>query len=175
MKNKLLVLSLCVGLFCGCGYTTKGFMYNEDRIVIKPIVNKVDITFEGRRNSDYTVYPVLLEKRLTNTVISKFNINGGLKVVSFEEGALRLSGEITNYQKESLRYTDSKGIEEQRLRLFVNMKLIDAKDKVLKDKEIVGETSYFLSGANSETEESAQTDLIDDTARRILEAVVEEW
>ncbi|MBU1121506.1 MAG: LPS assembly lipoprotein LptE [Candidatus Omnitrophota bacterium] len=180
MKNKKLII-LIYGLWTmvyglsGCGYSTKGFVYKEDRIMIKPVVNKVDITSESRRNSNYTVSPVLLEKRLTNTIVNKFNVFGYLKVVSVEENALVLSCNITEYQKETLRYTDSKDVQEQRLRLVVMTKLIDSDGEVIKEKQVIGETSYYLSGAQQTTEENAQTDIIDDTARRILEAVVEEW
>ena len=55
------------------------------------------------------------------------------------------------------------------------MKLINYKDEVIKEKDVVGETSYFLSGLNSISESSAQDKLIDDTTRRIVEAVIEEW
>ncbi|UCD15889.1 MAG: hypothetical protein JSV34_02245 [Candidatus Omnitrophota bacterium] len=180
MKNRIFVILLYSLWFMvyglsGCGYSTKGFVYKEDRIVIKPVINKVDITSESRRNSNYTVSPILLEKRLTNTIVNKFNVFGYLKVVSSEKDALVLSCKITNYQKESLRYTDSKNVQEQRLRLMVDMKLVDSQGEVLKEKQVVGETSYYLSGTHQTTEESAQTDLIDDAARRILEAVVEEW
>jgi hypothetical protein len=47
---------------------------------------------------------------------------------------------------------------------------------VLKEKDIIGEMeSYFLSGPNSISESAAQDKLVDDAARRIMEAVVEEW
>jgi len=45
----------------------------------------------------------------------------------------------------------------------------------VKEKEVVGETTFFLTGASQKTETAAQVDLVDDTARRITEAVVEDW
>lgn len=155
----------------GCGYTTTGFKYKESKVFIIPVKNKIDITSEARKNSDYVTFPLLLEKRLTNKIVNKFNVDGHLKVVSAPERALTISCEITKYQKEALRYTNDKSVQEQRLRLYIHMKLIDSKDEILKEKEIAGETSYYLSGS----EESAQDDLIDDAARRVLEAVIEEW
>lgn len=174
MKLKKLSIIILI-LFCGCGYTTRGFVYSSNKIYITPIVNKIKITNDYKRYTTFSSYPVLLETRLTNTLINKFNIDGHLKVVSTEIDALKLSGEITEYTKEVMRYTGSEDIQEQRLRLHVVMKLINPEGGVLKEKEVVGETSFFLTGPNSKSESQAQNDLINDTSRRILEAVVEEW
>lgn len=159
----------------GCGYTTRGFFYNEKKIFIPPIKNNMDITSEERRNSNYTTYPVLLEKQLTNYLIDRFNTDGYLKVVKEKEGALKLSCSIAGYEKDTVRRTDTDSVEEQRLRLFVNMELKDSQGEILKNKTVVGETSYYLSGSRQKSEESARLDLIEDTARRITEVVIEEW
>lgn len=169
------ILILVFILLCGCGYTTRGFVYSSNKIFISPAVNKISITSEDRRYSTFTVYPVLLEQRLTNKIINKFNIDGHLKVVSKEEGALKLNSEITEYTKEVMRYSDSESVKEQRLRLHVKMKLLNQDGSVIKEREIVGETSFFLTGPSSISEATAQENLIDDTSRRILEVVVEEW
>ena len=158
-----------------CGYTTRAFIYKEDKIFIKPVINKIDITQEGRRYSNYRTYPILLEKRLTNALINKFNVYGNLKVSNKKEDALLLTCSITNYDKEALRYSDYDNITEQRLRLTVNIKLFDSSGNLLKEKDIIGEASFFLEGPNKKTESLAWEDLIDDTARRIFEAIVEEW
>jgi len=159
----------------GCGYTTRGCFYDDERIVIKPVVNKISITSEDRKYSKYTSFPILIENKLTNELVSKFNIDGYLKVVSKGPEAMELSCDVYDYDKEALRYDDDDDVEEQRLRLYVRMKLVSSEGKTLKAKTVVGESSYYLSGPNQESESSAQVDLIDDTARRILEAVVEEW
>jgi outer membrane lipopolysaccharide assembly protein LptE/RlpB len=168
----LFALSLVLG---GCGYTTRGFSYKENKIFVMPVVNKIRVAFEGRKYSGYRTFPVLLEKKLTNELVSKFNIDGHLKVVNQKDNSLSLSCVIKDYQKEPLRYTDSDNVEEHRLRLFVRMILKDSTDNILIDKDVVGETTFFLSGPNRESEESAQVELINDTARRILEAVIERW
>ncbi len=159
----------------GCGYTTRGFVYDGNTLIIEPAVSKIDITSESRRYSNYTSFPILIENRLTNELVNRFNIDGGLKVVNTDPKALKLSCEVYEYNKATLRYTDSDDVKEQRLRLYVRMKLVDSEGEDLKVKTIIGETEYFLSGANSKSETAAQIDLIEDTARRILEAVVEEW
>jgi hypothetical protein len=174
MKKFIFILLLFV-FISGCGYTTRGFVYKESKIHIPAVVNQINITSEDRRYAGYRSYPILLEKILTNVLINKFNIDGHLKVVKSEEGALKLSCAINDYQREALRYTDSEDIKEQRLRLSVHIKLTDSSGQTLKEKDVVGETSFFLVGTNRKTESAAQQDLVDDTARRILEAVIEEW
>jgi len=160
---------------CGCGYTTRGFVYSSSKIYITPTLNKINITSESQRYSTYTSYPRLIENRFTNELINKFNIDGHLKVVSVEGDALKLSSEVTQYTREALRYTGTEDVNEQRLRLYVLIKLTDSDGKEIKRREIVGETSFFLSGPNATSESQAQEALIIDTARRVLEAVIEEW
>ncbi len=173
LVKKLLLIFLLITT--GCGYSTKGYKYQENKIRINPVVNAIDITSEGRKYSGYTAYPVLIEDRLTNRLVSEFNIQSNLAVVSKPEQALRLECKVIDYKRNTLRYTDSDDPEEQRLRLRVKMKLFDAEGNLLQDKHITGQTSFFLTGSNSKSEVAAQVDLIDDTARRITEAVVEAW
>jgi outer membrane lipopolysaccharide assembly protein LptE/RlpB len=168
----LLVFLLMVG---GCGYSTKGYKYKEDSIRIKPVVNKINITSEDRKYSGHTVYPRLIEDRLTNRLVSEFNIQSNLDVVSESRNALELECQLTEYRRQTLRYTDSDDPEEQRLRLKVKMKLVNSAGEVLQKNNIVGQASFFLTGPNSKSEVAAQNDLIEDTARRITEAVVEAW
>jgi len=172
--KKSLILSLFF-LIIGCGYSTRGVIYDESSIIIVPATNKIDITSESRKYSGYFSFPALIENKLTNELTNKFNIDGNLKVVSQDPQALKLECEVTDYKKETLRYTDSDEVKEQRLRLYVNIKLTDPQGEVLRHQQVMGETDYFLTGSGSRSESAAQTDLIDDTARRILEAVVEAW
>jgi outer membrane lipopolysaccharide assembly protein LptE/RlpB len=169
------LLLVCLIALAGCGYSTKGYKYKENKIRITPVVNKINITSESRKYSGYTAYPKLIEDRLTNRLVSEFNIQSNLNVVSKPEGALKLECQVTDYKRQTLRYTDSDDPEEQRLRLHVKMKLISSEGEILQEKNVVGQTSFFLTGPNSKSEVAAQAELIDDTARRITEAVVETW
>jgi len=169
---KLLVLFVFF-LSSGCGYVTKGSIYAGHKLIIKPAVNKIDVTSISEETSGYVNFPILIENKLTNEIVSRFNTDGQLKVVSQDPSALILSCTVNNYSKQTLRYEeDNDGeVREQRLRLNVHIRLISADDKVLIEQDIVGETEYFVSGS----ETSAQTDLVEDTARRISEAVLEQW
>ncbi len=169
---------LLIFILVGCGYTTSGFVsvYEEDSIIIEPAVNDIDITSETRKFAGYTTFPILIENKLTNEIINKFNIDGHFKVVSQGPNALRLSCVVTDYTKETLRYEEEDDdVEEQRLRLYTQVKLLSSSGEILKHEQVVGETTYFLTGAQSKSETSAQIDLVDDTARRISEAVIEAW
>ncbi len=172
--SRILVI-LAVVLASGCGYTTTGTNYVEKSICIKPIVNGIKIATEGRKYANYQSYPRLIENILNSVVIEHFNSDGRLKVVNHEEGALVLSGTITGYSKDALRYSDNNDIRQQRLRLDVKIKLVDSKGQVVKERDVTGETTFFLTGAGQRSEADAQADLVEDTARRISEVVVEEW
>jgi outer membrane lipopolysaccharide assembly protein LptE/RlpB len=173
MKKSLILCALI--LIAGCGYTTRGFVHDGSSIIVDPVINKIDITSENRRYSTYTSFPILIENRFTSLLVQKFNIDGGLKVVSQGQGALRITCTVNDYTKNTLRYTDGDDVREQRLRLHTDIMLFDADGEAIKTKRVIGEADYFLSGPNQKSEEAAQQDLIDDTARRIVEAVVEDW
>lgn len=173
---KSIVLGLLFMIYLtGCGYTTKGFAYKEDKIQIVPIVASVEITDEDRRMSGGSDFPVLLEKKLTNAVVAKFNIEGHLRVVKDPQNALRLACVVKDYAKETLRYDEIDDVSEQRLLLKAEVKLKDSFGESLFEKEVIGEATYFLSGPRAKSETQAQEDLIDDTSRKILEAVTDEW
>ena len=173
MKKALLFLYLVSIL--GCGYTTRGFQYEGDSIIIEPVVNKINITNETRKYSNYKSYPILIENKLTNELVNKFNNDGGLKVTSVDPQALVLTCLVVDYDKDSLSYDDDDGIEEQRLRLKVKVTLANPDGELLIVRTVTGESTYYLEGAKAISETAAQVELIDDAARRILELVVEDW
>ncbi|UCG35830.1 MAG: hypothetical protein JSW17_03275 [Candidatus Omnitrophota bacterium] len=172
MKKALAIVFL---ILLGCGYTTRGFLHEGESIFIAPVKNKIKIAKESRKYAGYVSYPVLIEKRLTNALIEKFQTDGHLKVTSSEPYDLKLALDITDYRKETLRYTDSDDIEEQRLWLTAFLTLTDNSKNIINRKEIRGEATFFLVGPQQQSEGFAQNELVSDTARRILEAVVEEW
>jgi len=167
--------SLTLIFLSGCGYTTRSYVYTNRKIYIEPVSNEVKITSQKRVYSSYTPFPLLLEKKLTSAVINKFNTDGHLKVVKEQEGALQLKCIIDNYQKEALRYSNNDAVTEQKLRLYVKVKLYLPDGTVLKERRVIGETTYFLSGQYAKSETSANEELIQDTARKIVEAVIEQW
>lgn len=163
------------GTLAGCGYTTRGFVATENTIIIEPVINTIEVTSQHSQTSGFINYPVLIENKLTSALVSRFNIDGNLKVVNKSQDSLSLNCTVVDYEKETLRFSVSDDVREQRLRLTVKMKLLDSKGELVRSRQIVGQTTYFLSGPHRKTESAAWQDLIDDTSRRILEAVVEAW
>ncbi len=172
--KRVILLFLLLG---GCGYTTYlvSSSLGEGKIYVKPVANEVRITSEDRAYSDYTVYPVLLDKDLTNAIIDELQIRTPLKVVSSPDGAYTLECKIVNYKKEALRYTDTDEVNEQRLRLYVKVIVYDAEKNLIKEREVVGEASYFFSGRLASSESEALNELIEDTAKRVVDTLSQDW
>jgi len=175
MKKKLIFLSFL--LLGGCGYTTYlvSTSLGEGKIYVKPVVNEVRITAEDRAYSDYNVYPILLDKDLTNAIIDELQIRTPLKVVNSPDDAYTLECKIVNYKKEALRYTDSDEVNEQRLKLYVKVMVYDNEGNLIEENEVVGEASYFFSGRLASSESEALSELVEDTARKIIDALFQDW
>lgn len=172
MKTLIFFLFL---LLSSCGYTTQ-LSTRKGGIYVKPVVNRIVIASEDRAYSGYSSYPILLEKKLTNSVINEFNIRGGqFTVPNNSPDSYTLECSIYDYRREALRYTDDDSVSEQRLRLYVKVKFYDSDDEIIKEKEIVGEATYFLSGSYAIPESEAIRNLTDDSAKRIVETVSQDW
>lgn len=162
----------------GCGYTASSSLPGRFKtIYIKPFVNKIDLTKETQEYRTLKTYHPLLETDITQAVIERFIFDGRLKVVPEEEADLILTGELIEYRRDSLRYTDSEDIQEYRINLIVNLALWDKqKEKFLwKEPAFFGDTTYFKSGALAKSESQAIEDAIEDLAQRIVEKTVEVW
>lgn len=183
MKKPLFFAFVIVALFSlsGCGYSIRSLAYTRDtRIYIKPFENKVDLNIEGEYSDRYTykLYRHRLETKITDAVIDRFLLDGYLKVVSNEGDAdLVMKGELTNYEKQPLRYDDASNIEEYRANLIVNVALRDIKkdEVVWEESGFVGYHEFFTTGSQAESEDSAIDEAVEDLARRIVERTVEDW
>ncbi|KPK41799.1 MAG: hypothetical protein AMJ78_04480 [Omnitrophica WOR_2 bacterium SM23_29] len=183
MKKSLFFVFAIVALIScyGCGYSIRSLTYSRDtKIYIKPFENKVDLNIAGEYSDRYTykLYRHRLETKITDAVINRFLLDGYLKVVSNEAGAdLVMNGELTNYEKQPLRYDDQSNIEEYRANLIVNITLRDTKKDVLlwQENGFVGYSEFFTTGGQAKSEDAAIDDAVEDLARRIIERTVEDW
>ena len=175
IKQSFQVLLSAIFLLAGCGYTTHSVIFAEKYIFIQSVTNDIKIATEGNKYENRKTYPRLVENELTSALVQGFNTDGQLKVAREEAGALKLVCAVKDYRKDTLRSTTTNDVVEQRIQLEVWMKLTSSSGKTIKDEGVIGETTYFLSGPNQKTEVAAQGDLVDDTARRIVEGVVENW
>jgi hypothetical protein len=182
MKPKNLILlvtsySLLVTII-GCGYTTRSLVLSKFKTVhVEPFANKIDITSETDTANKYKIYKPMLETDLTNAVVNKFLIDGNLRPTAKESADLVLKGELLEFRRDPLRYTDADEVEEYRLNLIVNISVWDNRENKLiwQEQGFTGDTTYFTTGASAKSETTAINDAITDLARRIVEREVEQW
>ncbi|MBU3958881.1 MAG: hypothetical protein KKH29_05100 [Candidatus Omnitrophica bacterium] len=167
----------------GCGYTTRSMISDKFKtIYVGPFVNKIDITREADAASKYKIYKPMLETDITKSVINQYLWDGNLRPATKESADLVLKGELVEFRRDPLRYTDSDEVEEYRLNLVVNISLWDNRENKLVWEEInfTGDFTYFTSycttvGVTTKTDTQAIPDAISDLARRIVERTVEDW
>ena len=168
-----LCLVSCV-LFSGCGYTTKSTLPKSiQTIYIEQFKNDIDFTTGTGRN----VYLPLLEVDARNAVINRYLFDGNLKIVEPVSADLILKGALKNYERSGLRYTDDDDVEEYRVHVTVSFELWNRKKDAVSWTEpgFVGEATYFVTGPEASSEESAIDEAIEDLARRIVERTIEDW
>lgn len=173
LKLCFFYFALCA-VISGCGYTTKSTLpKNIKTIYIEPFKNSIDFTTGTRRN----VYLPLLEVDTRNAVVDRFLFDGNLSIAKPEEANLILKGELKDYQRSGLRFTDNDDVEEYRVHITVSLELWDTKNEKVSwaEPSFVGEATYFVIGPQVTSEDSAVDEAITDLARRIVERTVEDW
>jgi hypothetical protein len=177
-KAVILCLVACSLWFIGCGYTTRSMVSDKFKtIYVEPFANKIDITKETDAVYKYKIYKPRLETDITKSVIDKFLFDGNLRPQKLELADLVLKGELVEFRRDPLRYTDSDEVEEYRINLVVNLSLRDNKENKLiwGENNFTGDTTYFTRGTAAKSEDTAINDAVSDLARRIVERTVEQW
>ncbi len=183
LKQILLLLAICYMPYAiwGCGYTTRSMISNKfHTIYITPFVNKIDITKETDTGYKYRIYRPMLETDITKKVTNKYLFDGNLRPVKTETADLILKGELVEFRRDPLRYTNNDEVEEYRINILVNLSLWDKKENKLvwQENNFTGDYTYFTSFTTSGTpksEDVAVNEALDDLARRIVERTVEQW
>lgn len=163
-----------VCLLSSCGYTTKSTLPSRLRTIhIEAFENKIDYASEGRRN----LYLPLLEVKVRNAVVDRFLFDGNLRAAEADRADLILKGKLIQYQRVPLRYSGNNDTEEYRVEIVVGLELWDTENEVLmwQETRFGGDATYFISGSQATTEDSAIDEAIEDLARRIVERTVEDW
>lgn len=181
--TRFFILCSLFFVMIGCGYTTRSMISNKfTTITIVPFVNKIDISREGDIASRYKVYLPQLETDITKAVVDKYLFDGNLKPTDKESASLTLKGELVDFRRDAVRYTENNDVEEYRISIAVNLTLWDnVENKLLwEENSFTGDASYFVAGfapANAPvtSEDSAVTNALQDLARRIVERTVEQW
>ncbi len=170
--------SLLPALLTGCGYTTRSMVSDKYKTIhVMPFINKVDITNEAYTANKYRIYRPTLETDVTKAVTDRFLFDGGLKPVKEEGADLLLKGELIEYRKDPVRYDDNDNVIEYRINIIVNIILTDnlTSKMVWQENGFTGDASYFTTGTNAKSEDSAINDALSDLAARIVERTVEQW
>lgn len=181
-KSILLVTSyLLLVTITGCGYTTRSMISNKFKtIYVVPFVSKVDITNESYAANKYKIYKPMLETDITKIITNKFLFDGNLRPTKQDYADLILKGELVEFRRDPLRYTENDEVEEYRLNLVVNISLWDKKENKLvwEENGFTGDTTYFTSFTTAgvvKSEDVAINDALSDLARRVVERTVEDW
>lgn len=176
MKIKMLlsVLACCSLFVSGCGYTTSSNLDSRFRAVyVEDFENRIEYSSASGKD----IYIPLLEVKAQNAVVDRFLFDGNLKVSEPQTADLILRGELKSYQRDTLRTTDNEDVLEYRVRITVHFKLWDTRreEMVWDEPRFSGEATYFVSGSEATSEDSAIEEAISDLARRIVERTIENW
>lgn len=179
MRRPFLLSALAILLFVsGCGYTTKSLLPTEfKQIYVENFKNDIKITDEQSNLRMYVGYRPGMEIDLTSEVINQYLLDGNLKIATEANSDLTLKASLIDFSRGALRYDANNNVEEYRIKLIVNMQLINTKtgNVVWTENGFAGETTYRTSGSLAKGENSAIQDAISDLARRIVERTVEAW
>jgi hypothetical protein len=172
--QKCVVFRFCLFISSGCGYSARSALSSSLKTIhVELFDNQVDFTSEGQRN----VYLPLLEVKVRNAIVDRFQFDGNLKIAKGDNADLVLKGSLTSYERDALRYTDADDVEEYRVRVVVSLVLLKSGQEEPRwtEPSFGGEATYFVTGASATSEDSAVVEAMEDLARRIVERTIEDW
>ena len=175
-KKIFLSVSLLVltGSGLGCGYSASSALPSSLRTIhVEPIKNKINFTDENRRN----VYFPLMEVNARNAILDRILFDGNLRSAEPADASMILKGDLIGYERQPIRYDENENVEEYRVQVVVNLRLIDNKDNlpIWEENGFVGEATYMQSGPRAKTEATALSEAMLDLGRRVVERIVENW
>ena len=178
IQKKALAVLIALFFISGCGYTTRSLLPSELKtIYVDNFLNKINVAAESSDARMYRGYKPGMELEVTRAIRDKYVFDGNLRVAPENGADLILKGELVDFRNEALRYDRQNNIEEYRIRMVVNLELINAKDGKTRWKEtsFAGESLYNPTGSLAKSETDAINDAEADLARRVVERTVEEW
>lgn len=173
------LLSIAAVFFLdGCGYTTRSLLPPSFKtIYVENVVNMIRVTAEQSNLRMYRGYRPGMETELTKAIIDRYLFDGNLRTAPDNKADLILKTELVDYKVDPLRYDANDNVEEYRIKLIVNMDLVETKTgaTVWKEKGFAGETTYMTTGSLAKSTEQAVSAAMADLARRIVERTIEAW
>ena len=120
-----------------------------------------------------------LEAQITNAITKRIQEDGTVRVESSPDADVVLDGEVTHYERNSLRFLQSETRIPREFEIVITVR-VEAKDRrtgetVLKPTEIVGKTDVFIGADQQSSEFQALPLVADDIARRVVGLLVENW
>lgn len=166
----VLLWVLSAGL-SGCGYTNQTVLpRNIKTIAVRTVKNKIPV------RQVYAYVPGL-EIDITNAVIERLHHDGNLRVTNEDEADAVLDASLIGFEQEGLRFTSLESVEEFRLFIILDLRLLDAKtnEMIWHEPNFSGDTEYFVSDVRSLNREEAAERAIERLARNVVDRIVEDW
>ena len=158
----------------GCGYTTHtAYPSHLKTIYVEPFENNINYTEDLNRG----LYVPLLEVKVREAVIDRFQFDGHLRIGKPDDADLILKGSLLGFERNVLRRTESDDVEEYRIHVIVDLTMLERVPNTVfwEEKSFVGESTYFLSGPSAKSEAEAIDEALLDLGRRVVERGVESW
>lgn len=169
------ITSLLIGVwlcsFSACGYTRHTVLPRGIKtIYVDTFKNKIPI-------DRLYAYEPGVEIKITNAIIRRLHVDGNLKVVSKDKADAVLEGKLISLDQEGTRFTSLERIEEFRLYIVVELRLVDRKtgDILWEEKNFTGDESYFVTGPRAVSRTLAFDKAIERLARNAVDRIVEDW
>lgn len=174
----LLCMTFIAAACSGCGYTAGSLLPSDQKsIYVDNFKNGIDVGKETTEYSKYALYRPGVENDVTAAIVNRFTFDGNLQITGRKDANIVLTGILSDYRKEALRYDNADNVEEYRVKITVDMELTRPSDnKVLwREKAFTGESTYNTTGRFATSEQLARDEAIEDLARRVVERTVEGW
>lgn len=177
-KTRFALIAFLSLILSGCGYTSGTLLPADQRTIhIDNFENRINTAQVVSDRREYYGYRPNLETDIRRAVVSRFIFDGNLQIVDKKEADLVLEGALTDYMQLPLRYDDDDNIEKLRIRIIMDLRLIDNRSgKTLwRESRFMGREDYTLVGINAQTKHQAVEQAVKDLSQRIVERTVEAW
>ena len=172
MRNNKMLTAAAVSVACCVGVLFSG-CYSTGPLLPPHIKSIAIMTFENG------TYEPELEIDMADEVINRFIFDGNLSIAREDSADAVLTGTITRYDKDAVRYTEDERDEvtEYRLTLTVDMVCRDVKKNEImwEEKGFSREVTYESESDPEGQEADARVAAIKWMAKNIVERTIEGW
>ena len=172
------VVFLAATFLTGCGYSQKSLLPdNIKNIYVMPVKNTIDLSEEVTDKKPFRVYRPGIEVDITNAIINRYIFDGNLKVSVPEKADAIVEAKLVDYRRDALRYSDGDDIQEYRLSITLDISVYESRTHkmIWHETGLTGDTSFFLSGTHTVSEDAASQKAVEDVARRVVDKTIEIW